>query len=239
MSEEITYCVRGCTYRCTSLVCAAVGDHDHEPDRRRADVGLLCQRCADRLDDAIAQIPDLWAALPGIYDTGGSGDGERISRGKITGSPALIRLDVMVLDSRDALTVFAGDGVMPVVPMVGGWAQVIEEELGLKAQSDDITGWLGVMRTWKQKVYAQPWIDELWKDLTDAHRALRAACRAPAPLGRCWGRIRNLPHGGCGRLLYAPIDGGDVVCPNEKCGRRYTGADLVKLAIQAEREGVA
>lgn len=238
MSEDLTYCVRGCSYRCDSLVCAALGDHDHEPDRRRAAVGLLCQRCADRLDDAIAQIPDLWATLPSVYDTGAS-DGERVSHGKVSGSPALVRLDVMVLSAASVTGAYPGDGVMPIRSTIGGWAQIIEEELGLKPQSDTVTGWLDIMRTWKRKVYAQPWIDELWKDLTDCHRALRTACRAPAPLGRCWGRIRNLPHGGCGRLLYAPLDGGEVVCPNEKCGRRYAGPDLVKLAIQQEREGTA
>ena len=238
MSEDLVYCIRGCTTPCRDEACLILGEHNHDPILRRARVGNLCGPCLEQLRGMLGEIPDWWAQLPSIYDIGQADEGEYVSHGKATGSPALIRLDVMVLQGHGEQ--YDGDGVMPVRQTLGGWVQIIDEELGLKPTSDTITAWCQMMRVWVTKLAAQQWIDELYADIAAVHRALRRACRAPGPVGRCWGRIRNLPHGGCGRLLYPPADGTNVItCPNERCGRTYTGSELVKLAIQAEREGVA
>lgn len=237
MSEDLTYCVRGCRRTCG--ICAPGDDCEHDL-RRRADIGYLCRRCADHLTRLVKEIPDLYAQLPAADDPTQGDSGEKVKRGKVTGSPALVRLDVLVLTDLSVFT-FEGDGVMPILPALAGWGQIIEEELGLRPQSDTIVGYCDLFTTWHTKIYAQPWIDEYDIDIRKMHRALRHVSLAPRPLGRCWGRIRNRPHGGCGALLYPPEDPNETTirCPNIHCGRTYTGVELVKLGIQAEREGVA
>lgn len=239
MSDDLTWCVMGCTIPCDSLVCAAVGDHDHPPILRRADVGYLCRQCSDRLLREVAEIPDLYAQLPAPDEHAQGDGGEKVAHGKLTGSPALVNLAVLVLTDT-GLRETEGDGVMPVAPMLGGWALIVEEELGIKAQSDTIVGYCDVFRQWHTRMCSQLWVDEYAGDIRRAWAALRRYSTAPRPLGRCWGRIRNLPHGGCGAWLYPSTDGSEtIICPNPRCGRRYTGPDIVKLAIQQERDEVA
>lgn len=236
MTEDYATCVRGCTRRCTADQCLTTGEHDHEPLRRRATVGLLCKRCDEQLTEAVHDIPDLWAQMPGLYDTGHA-EGEKVSHGKVTGSPSLIRLDVMVLNGSSVGGQYEGDGVMPVWPTIGGWIQILAEELGTVAKSDTIAQWCDLLRRMHPTICRQPWVDEYWADMVAIRQALRRTTGAPPPVGRCFGHLANRP---CGRLLYPPAPGEtEIVCPDEKCGRRYSGAELLKLQIQGEREGVA
>lgn len=240
----MTDCARGCTRPCRSDHCTTTGQHDHQPLHRQAAEGLLCDRCTIRLREAVTDLPDLIAALDtacleerfgsktGIHAT----DGQPASHGKISGSPALVRLDLMVLRGWGA----AGGGVQPVWATIDHWLQVIDQDLDLRPQGDTITEIVTLLTTWHTQICSQPWIPQLWSDMIGLRRALRRATNAPPPIARCWGRITNRANGGCGQLLYAPPPGRDViVCPNPRCGRTYTGAEIIKLAIQGEQEGIA
>ncbi len=245
MTEDLTWCVRGCSRPCRCDEYLVTGTCDHEL-RIVADVGYLCGRCSERLEQAVHEIPDLWTALPGLYDTGHSDQfAEKVTHGKVTGSPARIRHDAMVLgatafDRKGSTAAYEGDGVMPVMPTIAGWVDIIEEDLGLKPQGDSLTAWCSLLRTWHKRICSQPWVDKYWRDLIAVHRALRHATGSGAPIGRCWGRVKNRADGGCGRMLYAPPPGVETVtCPNDRCGRTYDGPELIKLAIQGEREGIA
>lgn len=228
MSEELVWCVRGCTERCRSEACAVVGEHDHEPIRRRADVGLLCLRCSDRIIDALDDIelmyPDLDLYAVGAADPFGDG----LSHGKTTGSPALVRLDVMVLQDVDAAV---GDGVRSVIGTLGSWVRCVEEELGPKPKNWQLSGILDLLRTWHDNICYQPWVDDYYDEVIEVRGMLKRATNAPPPIARCWGHD---PAKGCGRWLYPPREGDRVVC--RRCGRTYAGADLVKLQIQGERD---
>lgn len=223
---------------CDDPACLVVREHDHEPIRRRADVGYLCRRCSDRLVREIAEIPDLYAQLPAV-DEHATGDGERVGRGKLSGSPALVSLGVLVLTDPSGFTM-EGDGVMPVAPTLAGWCQIVTEELGMTPRSETIVGYCELLRANHRRICGQLWVDEYAGDIRRMWTSLRHYSLAPRPIGRCWGRIRNRPFGGCGVLLYPPAPGTTtIVCPNIECGRTYTGPEIVKLAIQHEREGVA
>lgn len=231
MTEDHRTCIRGCKRRCHSDECVAGAECTHDL-RRRATVGNLCRACSERLLEAVADIPDLYADLPPL-DAFGHDGGEKVRRGKISDSPALARLDVMVLQGYGDW----GDGVMPIWNTVYGWLRVIEDDMRVKPKGYDLTTIAGFLRVWHSNICAQPWVDAYWVDMIEMRAALRRATGAPPPIGRCFGRITNRP---CGRLLYPPPPGETtIVCPDEDCARRYTGRDLLMLQIQAEREGAA
>lgn len=242
MSDEHHYCARGCMRPCRQDQCIADPENCEHDTRIRATVGLLCDRCSERLLEAVDDLPDLWAQMPGLYDTShGIEYGDKISRGGRTGSPSLIRLDVMVLqanafDRPGSTAAYEGDGVMPVWPTLNGWLAIIEDELGLTPAGDTMSQAATMLHTWHQRICAQPWIDEYWTDLTSIRRSLRRTTGAPGPIARCWGRIANRDD--CGRLLYPPPPGNDTITCRH-CGRTYTGAEIIKLSIQGEREGIA
>lgn len=197
-----------------------------------ATVGLLCRTCNHRLRDALGQIPDLMAALPPVTEPPDHGDEQRTKRGKISGSPALIRLDVMVLAGWG----YAGDGVAPVWETIAGWVRAISEEFSTAQPADtaltSLCSWLLGLH---QRIVRAPWIDEYWTDVIGLQQALRRATNAPRPIGRCFGWD---PARACNAPLYLPDPkpGQEVSIRCDECGRRYNGVDLVRLQIQAERE---
>lgn len=233
MSEEFKRCVRGCTRRCNADHCLTVGQHDHEPLPREATVGLLCEVCSDRLRGALTDIGsmypdlDLYASQRGFAQDGGS-------HGKLSGSPALIRIDVAaMLDPESCI----GDGTRSIIGTLESWAQCIHDDLGITLPEPYLEPLLSLLTTWHSKICEQPWIDDYWLEMLELQAMLRRATDAPRPIGHCFGRIVNKP---CGRPLYEPVPPEiDIVCPEPSCARRYTGTELIMLRLQAEREGVA
>lgn len=232
MTEEFKRCVRGCTRRCYADQCLTTGQHEHEPLPREATVGLLCQVCSDRLRGALSDIGSMYPDLDLYASQREPRDGG--SHGKLSGSPALIRIDVAAMLDPDSCI---GDGTRSVVGTLESWAQCIHDDLGITLPSPYLEPLLSLLTTWHSKICEQPWVDDYWLEMLELQAMLRRATDAPRPIGRCFGRIANKP---CGRLLYEPTTGTDtaIVCPDPDCGRRYDGVDLLKLQIQAEREGV-
>ena len=227
MTDDLTYCVRGCSRNCREDECIADPASCEHELRREAEVGLLCRRCSQRLVDALDDIELMYPDLD-LYATG-AGDGKRT--GRLSHSPALIRLDVMVLTDPDACV---GDGARSVVGTLGSWARTVEEELGPKLRGNTLAEILDVLRPWHQQIASQPWVDDYWDEVIEVRAMLRRATAAPPPIARCWGWDPAKP---CGRLLYPPRPGEDKVkC--RRCHRTYDGSDLIKVQIQGEREGV-
>lgn len=227
MTERPTIpCARGCTMKCREVGC----DHQHDEIRRPARVGALCQPCADRIVEALADIPDLWAEVADIdpHDPAPSGGGRR--SGKAPASPALIRLDLMVLHGDGE----EGDGVLPVGRTMFGWVQKLADR-GIKPErpATDLSGVVAFLRTWHENLCAQPFAVDYYREITGVRTALRRALGLPGPIARCWG---HPPDRTCGRLLYAPLPGrSTVTCSSEDCHRTYTGAELLRLAANDDR----
>lgn len=201
--------------------------------KSRQTIGLLCRPCAHRLMDALRQLPDLMAALPPATEPPDHGDEQHTKRGKLSGSPALVRLDVMVLSGwgdRD------DSGLAPVWETIAGWVRAISEDLSTaEPDNTELTGLCAWLLGHWQRITRAPWVDEFWADVIGLHTHLRRATNAPRPIGRCFGWD---PARACNAPLYLPDPkpGQEVSIRCDECGRRYNGVDLVRLQIQAERE---
>lgn len=253
MSEEFKRCVRGCTKPCGCQECFENAIHDPTP--RPATDGLLCARCSKSLWRWLDEIPDLYATLdtrPGSVDRHEGG-----KRAKLSGSPALARLDVIALmDHRtmphtgkpNPVNVRYGDlepetddGILDVASVLIQWADILADDMSLTTRADDMVKAVEVLTSWWQSLVAMPWIDEMWPAIRDVRRMLGRAHgeQKPRPVGHC-NRPIEVPTGDtrkpeirlCGNTLYAPESGGTVRC--RQCGAHYDGMAILRLRIGQE-----
>lgn len=244
MTDEITYCIRGCVAPCECGACRECAQPIHPPGRRQAETGLLCERCAKTLTRWLGEIPDLYATL-NPYEAPATEEHERTGkRAKLSGSPSLVRLDVVALQdartgvcdrvSRDG-SVEHDDGLMDVAGIVCSWAAMFAEEHGITSHVGTITEACGLLRTWMWSLASCLWVDECYDEIRDIVRALNRAhgIPRPMPIGRC---INIYERGGhqiaCGRMLYAPTSGAKIACTG--CGRRYDGYGIIALGKTLE-----
>lgn len=243
MTEELTYCVRGCVSPCECQACQECAQPIHAPTRREADEGLLCKRCARTLRKWLTEIPDLYATLDPYHapPTDEDPDAYHGKHGKLSGSPSPVRLDVVALmDPRTNAGVPGDpwDGSTYIPGEVCTWAQVLVEDHDLSSPYGTLTEAAALLLAWFGTVIASPWVDEMWTAMRDIHRLLQRAhgVPRPKPIGEC---INVYERGGvtiaCGHTLYAPAAGAKIRCSG--CGRRYDGYGLVALGKTLEASG--
>lgn len=191
---------------------------------------LLCTRCADNLKRWLTDIPDLYATAMALnIRDRPAGEHSESRHTKVSGSPALVNVTLMAIQDPASN---AGDGIIPVVPALTSWAHLFVEEQEISSgRLDYLYEIMQLFSTWWTTLLRQPWIDEFYSEVSDIHRMLSGATNAPKSIGRCFGWVRNAPP--CGQRLYPAVDGTEVVC--DKCGRRYSGLDLVRLELSQER----
>lgn len=243
MTEPIVECVRECTRPCRCDDCT-IADHDapvHPPIPVEAETGLLCRRCADRLWAALHEIGDLYAGLDwnlvGDYGVSEGGGG-----GKVTGSPALVRLDVLALtDPRTQYDPAEPRGPLYVPNVVGKWAEVARRALGHTSTAGDLNSALWVLVAWWQQITHHVWIGQCHDEMVHVLGLLKNAHGLQPPrrarIGHCVGQVHRssvVLTKVCGAPLY--VDGGPVTC--RSCGRQYVGLDLVRLYTK-QQEGIA
>lgn len=219
----MTACARDCTTRCRCDECLASDTPSHGRQAVQAiDGAVLCQRCADKLLGHLTGIPEAIGRLDTSLAARSDNDG--IKHGKATGSPALLRLDVLALKdpntrwdgSRGELRYATGELI--------GWTQRLSHELGFNA--DPIT--------WFQQLITYQWSARMLDELNDLAGVLaRANGETRRAVGHC---IAVIEHDGlyanCGTAMYAK-PGSDVVqC--RSCGRRYVGGDLLRVKLTEE-----
>lgn len=127
------HCVRGCTRPNIDKETGKVG----EPIPRIATDGLLCKKDAENLAHWLSEIVDLYATLDVRIERAAEREGGG-KRGKISGSPALVRLDVLALmDPRtnpgDGRPGPDGkrepdDGLVNVPQTISSWAELLAVE---------------------------------------------------------------------------------------------------------------
>lgn len=246
MSEDLTWCIRGCVTPCRCEECAVADQPVHAPAPREATDGYLCRSCADRLMQWIADVPDLYATLD-PYEVPATEESGRATHPEVSGSPALVRLDVLALQDPSTsagMIPYPGaepipwDGRVYIPGEMATWAQLIAEEHAVRGRFRTLTESCGLLQRWSRELVASPWVDECYDSVRDIVRLLHAAHgeRRPKPIGRCIGlyeragQIRE-----CGATLYKPEPGAAIRC--RSCGRRYAGIAALRALADATGAG--
>lgn len=243
-------CLRGCLTPCRCDQCIAADQPAHDPEPAPAEPpSRLCRRCTTRLERWLDHVLDDTLRLDTRIP-----DDLSIERApghqKITGSPALVRLDVAGLtDPRSSFGVDLDPTRDPAGPNqphrypenqddhppidipgeIRSWARLFAEEHRITSSVRTMSDAVGLLQRWWDTLVGEPWIDEFYTVMADIRQLLDAAHRVerPRPLGPCFT---------CDNPLYAYPDSPVVRCG--RCGRRYDGLGLVKLEVQRRKEQV-
>ena len=192
--------------------------------------GLLCRTCSSRLSRWLSVIlEDTLHLSTRIPDNYSWDHGHQ--HNKISGSPALIRLDVAALT--DPRTLMDSDDTpgepVYIIGKVTGWAGLLAEEHNLASPTNTMADAVQVLTNQWERLVNSEWIGEFYSDMATIRQLLNGAHnrRPPASAGACFDcdtEIRK--EEGDGR--------DDATCRG--CGRVYTGADLFKLHLQKNHD---
>lgn len=246
MTDVAKPCIRGCTAPCRCQQCKEAGQPQHPPVPRSSAEGLLCRRCASNLSDWLTDIPDMYATLDTRMRRTERTEGGK--RGKISGSPALIRLDVMaMLDPRtmpgDGMPGPDGrreydDGLRDIAGTVCVWAARFTEEQHHKTDVTTLAAACSHLIAWFGTVTEQPWIDEAYDEIRQCKHLLDAAHGTPKPrmVGHCITVTGETSQDMkiCGKPLFAAEGTAMIRC--SECGRTYNGIEIVRLRVVEQHE---
>jgi hypothetical protein len=191
--------------------------------------GSLCGACSSRLKRWLGSVLDDTLRLSTrIPDNYGWDHGHTHS--KVSGSPALIRLEVAALI--DPRTLMDSDDTpgepVYIIGKLTGWAGLLAEEHHMASPTDTMHDAVTLLRAQWERLVSSQWIDEFYQDLATIRQLLNRAHnrKPPLPRGRCFT---------CNTQLWQEDGNGmdSVECP--KCERVYDHIGLVKLQLQRER----
>lgn len=245
VSETVAQqCVRGCARPCRCEECKAAPETQHPPIPTPAKEGLLCARCAGRLEGWLTDILDDTLRLD--VRKVQAGDVEKGKHQKISGSPALVRLDVAALTDRRYVTALSEEGetyeenqsdnpILSIPFTVCSWAQLLTEEHDIRSPVAYMAQAVSVLRSWWTTLVEELWIDDFYNDMEKIRRLLNNAhgVERARPIGHCLsvyevdGQMQS-----CERPIYAHL--GDTVLKCGRCGRIYEGADRARLIVSEE-----
>ena len=240
-------CVRGCLRPCPCPTCKGADEPEHDPQPAPAEDGYLCRRDRTRLFRWLGSVLDdtlrLDSRLPADYGWD-KGNGHQ----KVTGSPALVRLDVAALTDRRSAFGVVGTGdpeghepkdyeenrdLNPPLDIAGevcSWARIFTEEQQLSSPVNTMAAAVAVLTAWWDTLVKQPWVDDFYASMAEIRKQLDLAhnVERPKPMGQCFT---------CEAALYSRPGCTDIRCG--KCGRRYDGLGIVRLEVQRRREARA
>lgn len=213
-------CVRGCTTAATD----SPSDAPRIP--KPATEGHLCSNCASRLWENLVDITTIYPHLTTDMTTKPQTDGS--SHQKISGSPALIRLDVAAMTDPKSKP---GDGVFSIPGQLGLWAKILAKDSDVLPNDSLYQATLVLRESWGE-LLAADWVGEFWTEVRQTRGMIMRAADWPPAIGRC---TKPTQDGPCGRTLYPDVEGADVKC--ERCETCYTGMSLIRLDLaQGELE---
>jgi hypothetical protein len=197
--------------------------------KRQTERGYTCQPCLDRLAQHLHDVQaeaEMLSAVPSMAQPTGSRGGTLASHR----SPA--RLDVLALTDPRTRPDW-DDTTLSVLGVLGGWARVVREERALTwPERITVTSERKTLSTQLDWIAAQPWVDELARDL----RALRGQLKA------CNGTQDPRPEGSCYLLTDGTTCGGpiwlDTANGHAHCGRcraTWDGPQLAHLKWELDR----
>lgn len=234
-------CIRGCLRPCPCPTCREADQPEHEPQPAPAEEGLLCKRDGNRLYRWLTSVLDDTARLDVRIPTDYGWDKEN-SHHKVTGSPALVRLDVAALTDRRSTYSTSTEETAeypennedsPPIDIPGelcSWAGMLTDEYNMASDTTAMAAAVSVLTASWERLITCPWVDEFYTRMHEIRQQLDQAhnIERPKPMGQCFT---------CNAALYSRPGCTDVRCG--KCGRRYDGLSLVKLEIQRRREANA
>lgn len=202
----------------------------HREPKTAADGLHVCPHHHRWLADSIDDIVVTFALLPHFYEPGTAIDDGHQVKGKRVDPPAPVRLDVVALLDRRTIAKNPGD-IVPVLAILESWARMIREERRITActKQATVTSEAGLILAHLDWASAQPWIDDLAKELRDVKSALHSAIgdHAPRPVGTC---PIVTEDGECGGKLYQDRYGGlSVTC--RRCGETWGETELRRLGL--------
>ena len=190
----------------------------------------LCRGHATWLVESLLDVVEIAALLVEFTEPGTAVDDGRQVRGKRVDPPAPVRLDVIALSDRRTIWQSEGD-IVPVLAVLESWARMVREERDLQADGvATITGEAMLLHAHRDWIGAQPWVDELVRELRDVRSALHNAIgdHAPRSVGAC--PVVDPDHGECGGRLYQDRYGRlSVTC--RKCGETWGETELRRLGL--------
>jgi len=203
----------------------------HREPKSAANGLLVCPHHRRWLTESVDDIVVTYALLPDFYEPGTAVDDGHQVKGKRVDPPAPVRLDVVALLDRRTIAQHPGD-IIPVLAILESWARMIREERQLQAtqRQATVTSEAALILAHLDWASAQPWIDELAKEIRDVKSALHSAIgdHAPRPVGTC--PVVHPDTGECGGKLYQDRYGGmSVTC--RKCGETWGETELRRLGL--------
>lgn len=230
----------------TGLMCVTCSTP--KKPRRAPDGYRTCNSCADRIRDALAEIPAQYARLATVQALlPGSGDEGRRGPGFGSRSPAR---DI-VIAATDWRTVWSEDSRLHHPPSVlHTWAQQVRAEVGEArvagcvcssgedepepahcpaASRGGACHTEAVLLTRRlDHVTRQEWVADMWTELREVVDQLRTIAGEPRPLpvGRC----PNVPEdkgSECGTPLYVRAGTDTITC--RQCGRQWERREWLHL----------
>lgn len=207
----------------------------HREPKSAADGLLVCRHHRRWMGETIDDIVITYALLPDFYEPGTAIDDGHQVKGKRVDPPAPVRLDVVALLDRRTIAHNPGD-LVPVLAILESWARLIREERQLQPckRQATVTSEAGTILAHLDWISAQPWIDELARELREVKAALHSAIgdHAPRPVGRC-PVVHPDAEGACDGALYQDRYGGmSVTC--RRCGEVWGEAELRRLGLMQQ-----
>ena len=210
----------------------------HREPKSAQDGVLVCRGHHLWLADTLEDIQTTTALLPFFVFPGTAVDDGQQVKGKRVDPPAPVRLDVIALVDKRTVNRYPGD-IVPVLAVLEAWGRMVREERELeqpKAKATVIGEAVFLTRhlAW---IEAQPWVDELAKELRDVKSALHSAIgdHAPRPVGSC--PVVDPDNGECNGRLYQDRYGGmSVTC--RKCGETWGETELRRLGLVIGEQAV-
>lgn len=188
-----------------------------------------CQDCVNSLLRVVTQLGRYWSDLGDCLEPI-RGQTGRLKPGYGSGPPLRIEV-VAFLDPRSRPDV--DDDVRSLPTALAGLADAIAEER-TEQRPGDALGYIHAQVQWCSRL---SWFDDLAEDLRDLHRRARqlAGDAPPKAIAKC------ISVGCDGRVFWAwewidEVREMVAKCGNEKCNRRYTGLDWVRLQVENDRE---
>lgn len=210
----------------TGLLCVCCST-PRKP-RRAPDGYRTCDSCADRIREALQEIPAQYARLTKVEAlVPTTGDGGRRGPGFGSRSPAR---DVVIAVT-DWRTVWAEDSRLHHPPsVVGAWAAMVREEVGERQPAGPaicaVDAALLIRRL--DHVTRQEWVADMWQELREVVDQLRTIAGEPHP--QAIGRCPNLPEDAtkeCGTPLYVRTGTDTITCRG--CGREWERREWLHL----------
>ena len=204
----------------------------HREPKGAVDGLLICRHHRRWMGETIDDIVVTYALLPHFYEPGTAVDDGHQVKGKRVDPPAPVRLDVVALLDKRTVSQHPGD-LVPVLAILESWARMVREERRLQPcqRQATVTSEAGLLAAHMDWISAQPWIDELARELRDVKSALHSAIgdHAPRPVGRC-PIVHPDADGACDGPLFQDRYGRmSVTC--RRCGETWGETELRRLGL--------